>query len=198
MIIANQKPIYIIGYVASSMTHEFVNEISKTHSSEIIEPEDFLKLLNRQQYQYIVASWIDLTLRRQVTDLIDQQNLDLITVISDTAAVGRHPLSDIHPGTFIFDFCRIGLGSSIGKHCIISEYSLVGHYTKIEKGCILRPGVIVVDRSRIGNNCLLNTRSTVVNGAVLCDGVQLMGFSTITKDVVVPGKYAGTPARKIK
>jgi hypothetical protein len=38
----------------------------------------------------------------------------------------------------------------------------------------------------------------VVNGAVLCDGVQLMGFSTITKDVVVPGKYAGTPARKIK
>ena len=41
MIIANNKPIKIIGYVESSMTHEFVNEISKTRAVDIIAPGDF-------------------------------------------------------------------------------------------------------------------------------------------------------------
>ena len=37
MIIANNKPIRIIGYAESSMTHEFVNEISKTRPDDFIE-----------------------------------------------------------------------------------------------------------------------------------------------------------------
>ena len=52
MIIANHKPIRIIGYHRASGTYEFVNEISKTHPCTVIEPDDFFALLNKDQYQY--------------------------------------------------------------------------------------------------------------------------------------------------
>ena len=71
MILANQKPIYIIGYRESSMTKEFMQEISKTHFAQTIEPDEFLGLKNKQQFQYIVSSWIDLQSRKQITDLVD-------------------------------------------------------------------------------------------------------------------------------
>lgn len=195
MIIANHKPVCIIGYQQSSMTHEFVNEISKTHSPQVMEPQDFLQLSNRQQYQYIVASWIDREQRNQVIGLLDQERLDLITVIHDSVVLGDNPAPIIQPGTFVFAFCHLSIGSKIGKHCIICAYSMIGHYSTLGNGCVVRPGVIVVGKSQIGNNCYLNTRSTVINGAQVCDDVELMGFSALTKNASVPGKYIGTPAR---
>ena len=198
MILANHKPIIIIGYRKSSMTEEFMQEISKTHFAQVIEPDEFLGLENKQQFQYIVSSWIDLESRKQVTDLVDNCQLDLITVIHDSAVIARDPAPIIQPGTFIFDLCHVGLSSNIGRHCIINHYTLIGHYTKIGHGCIIRPGVMIIGKSQIGNHCVLNARSTVVNNAVICDNVEVMGFSAVTKDLTSAGKYAGTPARKIK
>lgn len=198
MILANQKPIYVIGYHESSMTKEFMQEISKTHSAQAIEPDEFFRLENKHEFQYIVSSWIDLGSRKQVTDLVDKCQLDLITVIHDSAVLATDPAPVIQPGTFIFDFCHVGLCSNIGRHCILSEYTLVGHYVKIGHGCIVRPGVMIIGKSQVGNNCVLNARSTVVNGVVVGDDVEIMGFSAVTKDLPRAGKYAGTPARKIK
>ena len=197
MIIANHKPILIVGYTASSMTHEFENAISKTHEYTVIEPNEYLTLKNPDRYQYIVASWIDMQERKNIITHIDHQNLDLVTYIDDTAVVGKMPATQIDPGTFIFPFCNIELGSHVGSHSILSSYTLIGHYVTIGCGCITRPGVIIVGKSQVGKNCTFNTRSTVTNQAVICDNVNVMGFSSVTKNINQPGQYAGTPARRI-
>jgi UDP-3-O-[3-hydroxymyristoyl] glucosamine N-acyltransferase len=197
MILANQKPIVVIGYYQSSMTKEFSQEICKTHKAQVIEPEDFLKLNDKKKFQYIVSSWINLESRKHITTLIDELQLDLITVIHDSAVIANDPPAKVQPGTFIFDFCHVGLSSNIGRHCIISEYTLVGHYVKIGHGTITRPGVIIVEKSQVGNNCVLNVRSTLVNSVTVCDNVEISGCSTVTKDITQPGRYAGTPARRI-
>lgn len=198
MIIANHKPIFIIGYRQASGTYEFVNEISKTHACTVIEPDDFFALPNKDRYQYITCDWIDRQQKLQVIDVLDSQNLDLITVIHDTVALGEKPLPQIGAGTFIYAFCYIGLSSNIGKHCIISPYCQVGHFSSIGNNCTLRAGAAIIDKSTVGNNCFFNARSMVANKATLCDHVELLATSSLFKDIIVPGRYAGTPARRIK
>jgi len=197
MIIANTKPIRIIGYAESSMTKEFVNEVNKTHLAEVIAPTDFLNLTDKNIYQYIVSISVDLDERMNITTLIDQYGLDLITVVHDTTILNQDLLSSVGNGTFIFPFCNLAHGARVGRHCIISSYSLIGHYATINNNCILRPGVMITDRSTVGKNCMINIRSTVTNKATITNNVEISGCSSVTKDITQPGKYAGTPARRI-
>jgi UDP-3-O-[3-hydroxymyristoyl] glucosamine N-acyltransferase len=196
MIIANHKPIAIIGYQESSMTQEFVNEISKTHEYTIIGTKDFFDQPDNR-YQYIVSVSWDREERKRVVDQIDTLGFDLITVIQDYTLLGIHPKPVIHPGTFIFGFCDIAIGSTIGRHCIIGRHTLIGHHVVVGNNCITRPSVIVNDKSQVGNNCIFNTRATVTNKTVVCDDVELLAFSAFTKNIDQPGRYAGIPARKI-
>jgi UDP-3-O-[3-hydroxymyristoyl] glucosamine N-acyltransferase len=84
------------------------------------------------------------------------------------------------------------------KHCIISPYCQVGHFSSIGNNCTLRAGAAIIDKSTIGNNCFFNARSMVANKATLCDHVELLATSSLFKDITAPGRYAGTPARRIK
>jgi len=196
MIVANDKPIKIIGYAESSMTQEFVNEILLTHTVEIIQPDDFLSLPDQDSYQYIIAVSYDLEERKKLIEYVDQHNLDLITVISDTALIGTTSAAVIHPGTFIFPFCNISIASIIGRHCIIGSYSLVGHYASIGNNCLLRPGVMVTGKSTIGNNCIINTRSTITNNSTLSDNIEIMAFTNVVKNIAQSGRYIGTTAKR--
>ena len=195
MIIGNDKPIRIIGYAESSMTQEFVGEISCTRSVTVVETQDFLNNPD-PQFQYIVSVSVDFAERKNIIDTVDSLDLDLITVINDHCLIGNNPAPVIQPGTFIFPFCNIGLGASIGRHCIISAYSMLGHYSNIGRNCVLRPGVMVTDKSTVGDNCVFNIRSTVTNHATVVDDVELMAFANVVKDIVHSGQYIGSTARK--
>lgn len=196
MIIANHKSIKIIGYTESAMTSEFVNEIMLTHPVEVISPDKFLLLPNQHDYQYIISVSYDLEERKKLIEYADQQNLDLITVISDTALVGATPAAIIHPGSFIFPFCNISIASTVGRHCIVGSYSLIGHYSSIGNNCILRPGVMITGKSTVGHNCTINTRSTVTNNSTVSDNVEIMAFTNVVKTIIESGRYLGTTARR--
>ena len=196
MIIGNNKPIKIIGYAESSMTQEFVNEIALSHLVKVIQPDDFLLLPDQDSYQYIIAVSYDLEERKKLIKYVDQQNLDLITVINDSSLIGNRPAAIIHPGTFIFPFCNISIASTIGRHCIVGSYSLIGHYASIGNNCILRPGVMITGKSTVGNNCTINTRSTITNNSTVTDNVEIMAFTNVVKNIVESGKYLGSTARR--
>ena len=195
MIIGNNNPIRIIGYAESSMTQEFVGEISRTKPVDVIGTQDFLNDPDTQ-FQYIVAVSVDFSERKTVVDMLDRLELDLITVINDHCLLGNNPAPVIQPGTFIFPFCNIGLGATIGRHCIISAYSMLGHHSTIGRNCVLRPGVMVTGKSTVGDNCVFNIRSTVTNHATVVDDVELMAFANVAKDITVSGQYIGSTARK--
>jgi UDP-3-O-[3-hydroxymyristoyl] glucosamine N-acyltransferase len=195
MIIGNQKPMRIIGYVESSMTQEFLQAIGKTHTVDVIHPSKFQI---DPDYQYIVSISVDLAERQQIIERIDQHSLDLVTFIHDTSLIGTAPPANIGPGSFIFPFTIIALGSVIGRHCIIGSHNLIGHYSQLGNNCITRPGVTICDKSTVGNHCVFNFKSTVINKATVTDHVEVMALTNIVKDVSHPGKYVGTLARRIK
>jgi NDP-sugar pyrophosphorylase family protein len=194
MIVGNQKPIRIIGYSESSMTQEFVNEIAKTHIVDVVSPKNFVP---DHTYQYIVSVTFDLEERRQIIKLVDQHKLDLITVVHDTSLIGTEPPAQIGAGTFIFPFSMLSLGAQVGRHCIIGPYNLIGHYSCLGNSCITRPGVIISDKSQVGNHCVFKIRSTVANKVTIVDDVEVAGLTNVVKDIVVPGRYAGSNARRI-
>lgn len=194
MIRGNSKPIRIVGYVESSMTQEFVNEISKTHTAEVIEPVNFVP---DHDYQYIVAVTFDLEERRQIINAVDQHGLDLVTVIHDTSLIGSNPPAEIGAGTFVFPFSTIALGAQTGRHCIIGPYNLIGHYSRLGDNCITRPGVTISDKSTVGNHCVFNIKSTVTNKVTITNNVSIMGLSNVVKDIDQPGRYAGSSARRV-
>jgi UDP-3-O-[3-hydroxymyristoyl] glucosamine N-acyltransferase len=196
IITTNNNPIRIIGYPESSMTQEFVNEIGKTHQVEVILPKDFLSNQSTD-YQYIVAVTVDFDERKKMIDIIDNNKLDVITVIHDSSLVGSAPPAVIQPGTFIFPFCSIALGSYIGRHCVIGPYNLIGHYSRLGNNCVTRPSVVISDKSTVGNNCIFNIRSTVTNKVVIVDNVVVLGLTNVVKNIELPGRYAGSSARRI-
>jgi len=195
MIIGNDKPVRIIGYAKSSMTQEFLGEIYLARPVEVIGTQDFLNNPD-PQFQYIVAVSFDFAERKNIIDTVDSLGLDLITVINDQCCIGNNPAPVIQPGTFVFPFCNISLGAAIGRHCIISPYSMLGHYSTIGRNCVLRPGVMITDKSTVGDNCVFNIRSTVTNRATIVDDVELMAFANVAKDIATPGRYIGSTARK--
>jgi bifunctional N-acetylglucosamine-1-phosphate-uridyltransferase/glucosamine-1-phosphate-acetyltransferase GlmU-like protein len=195
MIIGNNKPIVIIGYLESSMTMEFQNEIGKTHSYKVLTPEQFCELEDPTQYQFIVAVW-KLNNRRNIIEKIDSMNLDLITVIHDSVVLGVSKPPSIGAGTFIFPFCTVLLDVKIGRHCIIASHCHIGHFCTVGDNCQIRPGTIINGKSKVGNNCTLNTRVTVTNKSTVGDNIELLSFTNVVKNLSDPGIYVGPTAKK--
>jgi UDP-3-O-[3-hydroxymyristoyl] glucosamine N-acyltransferase len=194
MIIGNRKPIRIIGYTESSMTQEFVNEISKTQVVDVVAPDNFVP---DNAYQYIIAVTYDLEKRKQIVELVDQHELDLVTVVHDTSLIGTAPPAQIGAGTFIFPFSIVALGSHVGRHCIIGPYNLIGHYSQLGDNCVTRPGVTISDKSTVGDHCVFNIKSTVTNKVKIVDHVEVLGLTNVVKDITKPGRYVGSSARRI-
>jgi UDP-3-O-[3-hydroxymyristoyl] glucosamine N-acyltransferase len=200
MLIANQKPICLIGYVPSTLTQEAYHFLSMEHSGQVfvLEPNQFVELDNKQQYQYGVAFTLDQQLRKRIIDIVDEQDLDCIRYMHDTV-VCHNPdvITVIGRGSFVSPFSTLLLGSEIGNHCIVETYCLISHYSKLGNNVQLHSGTMIAGRTQVGNDCVFNFRSSVLNALTLCDGIEVGAASTVTKNLERSGRYVGTPARYV-
>lgn len=196
MIIANHKPIRIIGYPEASMAADLVDALHH-HGPEIMLPVEFFDLNSKDQYQYIVPHAKDLAARMDVISILDSMQLDLVTVIHDTVVLPTQASYYIGAGSFIGAYTSIGVLANIGRHTMIGPYSLVGHYSSVGHNTQMRPGSMIIGKSQVGSNCLLHCRVTVTNTVKICDHVELLAFSEVRKSITQSGTYGGKPVRKI-
>jgi UDP-3-O-[3-hydroxymyristoyl] glucosamine N-acyltransferase len=196
MIVANNKPVMIIGFELSTLTQEYYEFLSfeKKLNLTIISPDDFLNLENKDNFQYIVAFALDLTERQKICNIIDRLNLDCITYIHNSCIVS--PSSTIKKGSFISPFSFVGVNSIIHEHCFISVYCVIAHHVNIKRNTIIQCGVKIAGRTNIGENCVFNFGSSSLNKLKITDNVVVGAYSNLTKDVLEPGYYVGNIARK--
>lgn len=200
MLIANDKPICLIGYKSSTLTQEAEHFMAQEFSGPIIvmPPEDFFVVKNKDQYQYGVAFSLDQTLRKKVIDVVDSNNYDCIKYCHPTVVCYNKDINAVlGRGSFVSPFSTILLGSQIGNHCIIETYCLVSHYVKLGNNAHLHSGTMIAGRTEIGNNCMFNFKSSVLNALVLGNDIEVGAASTVTKSLDQPGRYVGSPARKV-
>lgn len=197
MLIANDKPIRIIGHPQSSMTEEYVQTFRKDDITnfEVITSDNFFQCENKNDYQYIISLWYDMAEREHVSTEIEKRNLDCITYINNS--VYYFDSSKIGKGSFIAHRGVISWNVEIGDHCYLGFSAMIGHDSTLGKNCIISPFAGIAGKCTIGNNCFFAGRATVLAKVTIVNDVHVSGVSNVTKDIIKSGRYAGFAARYI-
>jgi len=115
---------------------------------------------------------------------------------------------------FVGPFTEIQKKVQIGSHCKIQSHSFICELVTIGDHCFVGHGVVFIndlfaeggpaggDASKwkstsIGNHVSIGSNATILP-VCICDNVVIGAGSVVTKDIRVPGIYAGNPAKLIR
>lgn len=115
---------------------------------------------------------------------------------------------------FIGPFTEIQKNCSIGKRCRIQSHAFICELVTIGDDCFISHGAMFINdlladgrpnrfnpekwgSTIIGNNVCIGTNATILP-VKICAEVVIGAGSVVTKDITVPGVYAGNPARLIR
>ena len=115
---------------------------------------------------------------------------------------------------FIGPFVEIQRGAQIGSDTRIQSHSFICELVTIGAHCVIAHGVMFIndtyatgrpaagDRSkwkptRLGERVCVGSNATILP-VTICSDVVIGAGSVVTHDILVPGIYAGNPARLIR
>jgi len=146
------------------------------------------------------------TIKNQIRDVKFGENCSVIEPVNLYEC-------DLGNNVFVGPFVEITKGVKIGNNTRISSHSFICELVTIGKNCFIAHGVmftndlfkdgkIINDKSRflntdIGDNVIIGSNSTILPVKIMSNIVVGAG-SVVTKNLEVPGTYAGNPAKLIR
>ena len=121
-----------------------------------------------------------------------------------------HPMSLIHPNSYIDHTSKIGVGvqvmpsATIHSFCNIGDYCIVNTNATIDHECIIGDGVhimgaaAVAGRVYISDYATIGTNSTILPDIKIGIGAFIGAGAVVTKDVEDYAVVVGLPAKKIR
>ncbi len=147
--------------------------------------------------------------KRRTVGFVDVTFGANVTVIEPTNLYG----CDIGDDTFIGPFVEIQRGAIIGKRCRIQSHSFICELVTIGDDCFISHGAMFINdlfltggpagkpelwrQTKLGNHVSVGTNATILP-VTICDQVVIGAGAVVTKDITVPGIYAGNPARLLR
>ena len=143
-------------------------------------------------------------------DIIDVDFGNNVTVVRPVNMYGCSIGDDV----FIGPFVEIQKDVTIGKGTKIQSHSFICELVTIGQDCMVAHGVMFINdlfahggpangdkqlwkSTKIGSRVSIGSNATILPIEV-CDDVVIGAGSVVTKNINVPGTYAGNPARLIK
>ena len=187
----------IVGFKAATISKEIENCIKSQGYVDvaIVEPDDFFKMPYSSRYSFIVGVTLDQALRQQIIDRLDQDDLPRFTAVHPKCEID--PTSVIKPGSYIGPFSMIAYQSIVGRDCLVGPYTLVGHRSTINDNCFIGPMAMIAGSVNMGSRCYTGIKTTIIDKITICNDVNFGAGSLVTKNITEPGKYVGSPARKV-
>lgn len=112
------------------------------------------------------------------------------TYIALTSTLGR--------GLFIAHGAHVGPMAVIGDNTIINTHAVIEHECNIGKHSHISVNTTITGRCTIGDFVFVGAGTVLRDKISVCSNVTIGAGSVVVKDIVEPGIYAGSPARKIK
>ena len=120
---------------------------------------------------------------------------------------------EIGDDTFVGPFVEIQRGAKIGKRCRIQSHAFVCDLVTIGDDCFISHGAMFINdlfgnggpagdprlwrATKIGNHVSVGTNATILP-VEICDHAVIGAGAVVTRDIRVPGIYAGNPARLLR
>ena len=112
--------------------------------------------------------------------------------------------------SFVGPFTEIPAGVVIGKNCRIQSHSFICEGVTIGDNCFVGHGVMFINddfatgspaggdkskwrKTHIGNKVSIGSNATILP-VTICDFAVIGAGAVVTRDITIPGKYAGNPA----
>ena len=129
-----------------------------------------------------------------------------------------HPVniygSVIGDNCFIGPFVEIQKDTRIGNNTKIQSHSFICELVEIGESCFIGHSVVFINDTfqkggpamgnkelwkvtKIGNNVSIGSNATILP-VTICNNTVIGAGSVVTKNITIPGVYAGNPAKKIK
>lgn len=119
--------------------------------------------------------------------------------IGDDSFIG--PFTEIQKGVVIGSFSKIQSHSFICELVTIGSHCFIGHGTMFindlfENGKPAGGNKNLWKSTSIGNHVSIGSNATILP-VTICDHVVIGAGAVVTKNILIPGKYAGNPAKLI-
>ena len=143
-------------------------------------------------------------------DIINVNFGNNVTVVQPVNMYGCMISDDV----FIGPFVEIQKDVAIGKGTKIQSHSFICELVTIGQDCMIAHGVMFINdlfahggpargdkrlwrSTKIGSRVSIGSNATILPVEV-CDDVVIGAGSVVTKNITIPGAYAGNPARLLK
>ena len=150
------------------------------------------------------------SLRRIEIGIRDVQFGENVTIVEPSNIYG----CILGDGVFVGPFVEIQANVTIGARTRVQSHAFICELVSIGEDCFVGHGVMFVndrfaiggpargnkdlwEASRIGNRVSLGSNSTIMP-VTICDDVVIGAGAVVTRDISVPGIYAGSPARLLR
>lgn len=121
---------------------------------------------------------------------------------------------EIGDNSFIGPFVEIQKGVKVGNRTRIQSHTFICELVDIGDDCFIGHGVMFINdpftkggpargdsrfwkSTSIGNHVSIGSNASILP-VQICDNVVIGAGAVVTKDIRIPGVYAGNPAKKIK
>jgi sugar O-acyltransferase (sialic acid O-acetyltransferase NeuD family) len=102
------------------------------------------------------------------------------------------------PGCIVLAGCVLDLNVIVGANVFLYPGCIVAHDTQLASHSFLAPGVRLAGHVRVAERCFLGIGTTVIDYLTVGPDVRTGGGAVVTRDLLVPGTYAGVPARHLR
>jgi sugar O-acyltransferase (sialic acid O-acetyltransferase NeuD family) len=135
-------------------------------------------------------------LRAERRRFLEKLGFALPPIVSPAATVNEDV--SIGEGTVVFDGVVINPGCRIGDCVILNTHCTVEHDCRVEDYVHVAPGATISGGVRVGAGSMVGAGATVIHSVSICEDCLIGAGATVTEDIVEPGVYVGTPARRIR
>lgn len=155
----------------------------------------------------------------QIVWVVKMMNkIGIVDVIADKSVTIIEPCNlygcTLRSDVFVGPFCEIQCNVEIGARSRIQSHTFICSMVEIGEECFIGHGVTFINdkfaqggpangnknlwlSTKIGNRVSIGSNATILPVQICSDAVIGAG-AVVTKDITVPGTYAGNPARRLK